>query len=324
MYSWKRTKTRNTLPSFILNLHDSLLNFAFYMRISRLAMMPEIEFGVHTVRSHGAKVAKKHKCDWLILLVLVAMDGFLNYIQPFNRYTNSKMLEDLKFPFKEHDTIPMWAVPIFAVILPCTVFLIYYHYRRDVYDLHHAILGIMYSVLVTAVITDSIKDAVGRPRPNFFYRCFPDGIEILYAGPFNQMAGMMNCHGDPKLWKEGYKKAFLSSGHTSWSFAGLAFLSWYLCGKSEGRFLTEEPCCKTLYCSASFTSFAALVGISRIDDYWHHWTDVFTGSIIAHVLYATNCFLPFPHDINGGAPHASIKMRENIELHSTSIGIDTV
>uniref|UniRef100_M1AL56 Phosphatidic acid phosphatase n=1 Tax=Solanum tuberosum TaxID=4113 RepID=M1AL56_SOLTU len=52
--------------------------------------------------------------------------------------------------------------------------------------------------------------------------------------------------------------------------------------------------------------FAALVGISRIDDYWHHWTDVFTGSII------------------GWAPHASIKMRENIELHSTSIGIDTV
>ncbi|WMV24538.1 hypothetical protein MTR67_017923 [Solanum verrucosum] len=50
--------------------------------------------------------------------------------------------------------------------------------RRDVYDLHHAILGIMYSVLVTAVITDSIKDVVGRPLPNFFYRCFPYGIEV--------------------------------------------------------------------------------------------------------------------------------------------------
>ncbi|XP_049357022.1 probable lipid phosphate phosphatase 4 isoform X3 [Solanum verrucosum] len=321
MYSSKRTKTRNTLPSFILNLHDSLLNFAFYMRISRfcyrrLGTMPEIEFGMHTVRSHGAKVAKKHKCDWLILLVLVAMDGFLNYIQPFNRYTNSKMLEDLKFPFKEHDTIPMWAVPIFAIILPCTVFLIYYHYRRDVYDLHHAILGILYSVLVTAVITDSIKDAVGRPRPNFFYRCFPDGIEAF------QPNGDVNCHGDPKVVKEGYKS--FPSGHTSWSFAGLAFLSWYLCGKVKAfdrRGHAAKLCIVLLP-----LLFAALVGISRIDDYWHHWTDVFTGSIIGSVV-ASLCYLlffPFPHDINGWAPHASIKMRENIELHSTSIGIDIV
>lgn len=79
--------------------------------------MAEIEFGGHTVRSHGAKVAKTHKYDWLIVLVLVAMDGFLNYIQPFNRYTNAKMLEDLKYPFKMHDTIPMWAVPVCIYLL---------------------------------------------------------------------------------------------------------------------------------------------------------------------------------------------------------------
>jgi len=25
---------------------------------------------------------------------------------------------------------------------------------------------------------------------------------------------------------------------------------------------------------------ASLVGISRVDDYWHHWTDVFAGGLI--------------------------------------------
>ena len=39
-------------------------------------------------------------------------------------------------------------------------------------------IGLLFSILVTAVITDAIKDAVGRPRPNFFWRCFPDGKDV--------------------------------------------------------------------------------------------------------------------------------------------------
>lgn len=39
-------------------------------------------------------------------------------------------------------------------------------------------LGILFASLITAVITDCIKDAVGRPRPNFFQRCFPDKIPV--------------------------------------------------------------------------------------------------------------------------------------------------
>jgi hypothetical protein len=38
--------------------------------------------------------------------------------------------------------------------------------------------GLLFSVLITGVLTDAIKDGVGRPRPNFFWRCFPDGVLV--------------------------------------------------------------------------------------------------------------------------------------------------
>ena len=33
-------------------------------------------------------------------------------------------------------------------------------------------VGLLFSVLITAVITDAIKDGVGRPRPDFFWIVF--------------------------------------------------------------------------------------------------------------------------------------------------------
>ena len=38
--------------------------------------------------------------------------------------------------------------------------------------------GLLFSVLITAVLTVVVKDAVGRPRPDFFWLCFPDGVPV--------------------------------------------------------------------------------------------------------------------------------------------------
>jgi len=67
---------------------------------------------------------------------------------------------------------------VVAVVGPVAIIVGIYVRRRNVYDLHHAILGLLFSVLITAVLTDAIKDGVGRPRPNFFWRCFPDGLPV--------------------------------------------------------------------------------------------------------------------------------------------------
>ncbi|CAN6714362.1 unnamed protein product [Malus baccata var. baccata] len=255
--------------------------------------MPEMQLGSHTLRSHGVKVAKLHKYDWLILLLLAAVDVTLNLIEPFHRFVGKEMMTDLKYPFQK-DTIPFWAVPIYAVLLPVAIFLVYYICRKDVYDLHHAILGLFYCVLITLVITDAIKDAVGRPRPNFFWRCFPNGI-------------------GKKIIKEGHKS--FPSGHTSVSFAGLGFLAWYLSGKIkvfDRRGHSAKLCIVILPLLC-----AALVGISRVDDYWHHWQDMIihlleraiclsAGIVIASIFYLQS--FPLPNQRDGWAPHAYFHM----------------
>ncbi|THG08119.1 hypothetical protein TEA_013863 [Camellia sinensis var. sinensis] len=91
--------------------------------------------------------------------------------------------------------------------------------------------------------------------------------------------------------------------HTG-SFAGLGFLSWYLSGKI--RVFDRRGHIAKLCIVILPYLLASLVGVSRVDDYWHHWTDVFTGGIIGMGV-SSLCYLhffPYPHDMNGWAPHA--------------------
>ncbi|KAL3640420.1 putative lipid phosphate phosphatase 3, chloroplastic [Castilleja foliolosa] len=272
--------------------------------------MFEGQVSSHTVRSHGARVALLHMHDWLILILLGFIILVLNVIHPFYRYVGKDMMYDLKYPLKSN-TVPIWFVPIYAVLFPIAVFLSFYLRRRDVYDLHHAVLGLLYSVLITGVLTDAIKDAVGRPRPSFFWRCFPDGKEAY------DHWGNVICHGDPKVIREGYKS--FPSGHTSWSFAGLGFLSLYLSGKIkvfDRRGHIAKLCVVVLP-----LLMAALVAISRVDDYWHHWQDVFTGGLLGLVI-TTVCYLQFfppPYHVDGWRTYAYLRMLEELRASSSNV-----
>ncbi|KAI8023112.1 hypothetical protein LOK49_LG03G00864 [Camellia lanceoleosa] len=199
--------------------------------------MSEIELGTYTIKSHGATVARNHMHDWLILLLLVVIED---------------VMTDLKYPMMDN-SVPAWAVPLYAVLLPIVVFLPFYRRRRNVYDLHHSILGLLFAVLITGVLTDAIKNAIGRPH--FFWRCFPDGIDN-----YDQWGNVI-CHGIDSIIKDGHKS--FPSGHTSWSFAGLGFLSLYLSGKIkvfDQRQHVEKLCIIFLP-----LLIASLVGISRVD-----------------------------------------------------------
>ena len=55
------------------------------------------------------------------------------------------------------------------------------------------------------------------------------------------------------------------------SFAGLGFLSWYLAGKIKA--FDRGGHVAKLCIVAMPLLLAAMVAVSRVDDYWHHWQD---------------------------------------------------
>ncbi|KAK3130816.1 hypothetical protein QOZ80_6BG0498390 [Eleusine coracana subsp. coracana] len=266
------------------------------------------------LKTHGTRVARVHLSDWVVLVLLVVIDGVLNLIEPFHRFVGEDMIPGLRYPLKDN-TVPVWAVPVVAVVGPMLIIVGIYMKRRNVYDLHHAILGLLFSVLITAVLTDAIKDGVGRPRPNFFWRCFPDGVPN-----YHNVTGAVICHGDKAVIKEGYKS--FPSGHTSWSFAGLGFLSWYLAGKImafDRRGHVAKLCIVALP-----LLLAAMVAVSRVDDYWHHWQDVFNAGAIGLVV-SSFCYLQFfppPSGEQGLWPHSYFEhiltLEGEIQVQSTA------
>ena len=122
------------------------------------------------------------------------------------------------------------------------------------------------TVAFTVLLTEIIKDSVGRLRPDFLARCQPAQNQVNNPP----------CNGDPTIIRQG-RKSF-PSGHASLSFGGLGFLSWYLAGKLrllDGRGYVWKAVAVTVPLLG-----ALLVAISRVDDYRHHWQDVTVGGLM--------------------------------------------
>ena len=72
------------------------------------------------------------------------------------------------------------------------------------------------------------------------------------------------------------------------SFAGLGFLSLYLSGKIKA-FDRQSHVAKLCIVILPLL-LASLVGVSRVDDYRHHWEDVFVGGLIGVCLTSSFFF----------------------------------
>ncbi|KAI9869224.1 MAG: hypothetical protein M1813_000012 [Trichoglossum hirsutum] len=142
-----------------------------------------------------------------------------------------------------------------------------------------------------------VKNSVGRPRPDLIDRCKP-----TKGTPEHVLVNIEVCsETGGHILQDGWRS--FPSGHSSFAFGGLGYLALFLGGQM--RVLRPGTDFVRLLLALAPLIGAALVAISRCEDYRHDVYDVTVGSIlgfsVAYLSYRR--YYPRLHDINCDTPY---------------------
>ncbi|KZT07287.1 lipid phosphate phosphatase 1 [Laetiporus sulphureus 93-53] len=241
---------------------------------------------------------RSYVVDWSIASIAWIVAWILSGLPPFEReFSRSDPVIDHKHRSSQISGELNWSIALFV---PLAVVMATSLYRRSAVDLHHGCLALLAGRGFSEVITEFLKNRVGRLRPDFLHRCKWD-------------KDVKSCAGDLETVLDG-RRSF-PSGHSSTAFSGMMFLSLFIAGMTGAWCITHPAPARSFVASrlARFILsllplvFASWVAISRLEDNKHHKEDVIVGSLIgsacAIVCYLTYWPSPFTHGRN---PSASV------------------
>lgn len=190
-----------------------------------------------------------------------------------------------------NDSVPVWLLVVIAFVAPLAIqAIISLGIARSTWDFHVSFLGLVLSHALTATATTLIKVTVGRPRPDLLDRCQPLA-GASDPSPWGLVTDAVCTNAvEGHLVTEGFRS--FPSGHSSTSFAGLAFLSLYLAGKLY-RYGAQAHAAVQWIVYVPIIG-ATLIAASRTADNRHHATDVVAGGILGSVVAISTYFTYYP------------------------------
>ncbi|KAL7291329.1 hypothetical protein TKK_0014931 [Trichogramma kaykai] len=241
-----------------------------------------------------------------VLLAIVNIE--LENMEPFTRKIHENELWLYKNPRVDSyvTTSVLWVA---IILVPLIVISLVFYIQKEKNDFSQAVYSYTLSLGFTGVVTNILKIIVGRPRPDFFYRCFPDG-NVNFD---------FECTGDPIAIRDG-KKSF-PSGHASLAFSGFGFVALYVAGKLHTFSWNGKGQSWKLFLFLFPLGIALTIAISRTCDYHHHWQDVLTGSLIglAMTFLCYRHYYPPLDCLVCHKPYISLKKIEPKEMKTTRI-----
>uniref|UniRef100_A0A6I8P1A3 Phospholipid phosphatase 1 n=1 Tax=Ornithorhynchus anatinus TaxID=9258 RepID=A0A6I8P1A3_ORNAN len=171
----------------------------------------------------------------------------------------------------------------FAVIILGEALSVYYNHLHSNSFVRNNYIATIYKAIGTFVfgaaasqsLTDIAKYSIGRLRPHFLAVCQPDWDKINCSQGYIEN---FPCLGNPVRVNEGRLSFY--SGHSSFSMYCMLFLALYLQARMKGDWarLARPTIQFGLVASSIY------VGLSRVSDYKHHWSDVLTGLVQGAVV----------------------------------------
>lgn len=231
-------------------------------------------------------------------LLLVAYSLIQVLVEPFHRMFSLDNIA-IQYPHAAVERVPVTWNVAYSVFLPlCIFFLWAIILRPGLHKTNVTILGLAISIMLATFLTDVVKNSVGRPRPDLIARCKP-----RKGTPEHTLITIGSCtETDHHVLHDGWRS--FPSGHSSLAFSGLGYLALFFAGQMH-VFRPRTDLARVLLALAPLVG-AALIAISRLEDYRHDVYDVTTGSILGMLvayfsykryyptLNSPHCDTPFP------------------------------
>lgn len=268
--------------------------------------------------------------DW-VFIVGIALIGYGFHKVTPNHHPFTLTDPSISYPHTTDETVTTAVLAVVALIAPAVIVVLatlvfipgsqsqlspdrVTAWRLKIWEWNAGWLGLGLAVAGAFMATEGLKDLYGRPRPDMLARCDPDLSDV---GAYVVGGLGTRLEGAPRVvsWeicrnrgKELVMDGFVSfpSGHSSFAFAGLTYLSLWLCAKFAIAFpyLARSPFGQDLRAQKreairvqgaappvlmvilAFVPMAVafFISASRWFDYRHHAFDIIFGSVMGMVF----------------------------------------